>query len=67
MAQDVAALTQGRYGILIQRTYDSNVGAAMWNNANSFIPFNNLALYISPGQPQPACQPSTSRPECRAI
>ena len=33
------------------RTYDSNVGAAVWNNANSFIPYNNLALYTSPGSP----------------
>jgi hypothetical protein len=32
-----------------QRTYDNNVGAALANNPNTFIPFNNLATYISPG------------------
>ena len=34
-----------------QRTYDPNVGAAVWNSANSFIPYNNLATYTSPGSP----------------
>ncbi len=32
-----------------QRNYDSNVGAAVWNSSNTFIPFNNLAKYSSPG------------------
>ncbi|HEY3973517.1 MAG TPA: TonB-dependent receptor [Candidatus Sulfotelmatobacter sp.] len=34
-----------------QRTYDSNVGAPVWNSPSTFIPFNNLALYTSPGNP----------------
>jgi hypothetical protein len=33
------------------RTYDSNVGAAVWSSTNAFVPFNNLALYTSPGNP----------------
>jgi len=43
------SVDQGQLWDPYQRTYDSNVGAAIWNNANSFIPYNNLALYISPG------------------
>jgi hypothetical protein len=35
-----------------QRTYDSNVGAAIANNANTFIPYNRLNLYTSPGSPK---------------
>src|SRR5579871_2317725 len=32
-----------------QRNYDSSVAAAVWNSSNTFIPFNNLAKYSSPG------------------
>ena len=35
-----------------QRTYDANDGVAVRVNANSFIPFNNLANYASPGNPK---------------
>ena len=45
------SVDQGQLWDPYQRSYDSNVGAAIWNNANSFIPYNNLALYISPGSP----------------
>jgi hypothetical protein len=33
------------------RFYDPDTGAAVRNNDSSFIPFNNLALYTSPGSP----------------
>ncbi len=33
------------------RTYDSNVGAPVWTSSNAFVPFNNLAIYTSPGSP----------------
>ncbi len=45
------SVDQGQLWDPYLRTYDSNVGAAIWNNANSFIPYNNLALYTSPGSP----------------
>jgi len=35
-----------------QRFFDSGTGSAVRNNDNSFIPFNNLALYTSPGNPK---------------
>jgi len=35
-----------------QRIYDANDGAAVRMNANTFIPFNNLANYASPGNPK---------------
>jgi len=35
-----------------QRNYDANDGVAIRNNANTFIPFNNLANYASPGSPK---------------
>ncbi len=34
-----------------QRTYDSNAGAVEWSSSNAFVPYNNLALYTSPGNP----------------
>jgi Carboxypeptidase regulatory-like domain len=33
------------------RYYDPGTGAAVRNDNNSFIPYNNLALYTSPGNP----------------
>src|SRR5579862_8221975 len=35
-----------------QRTYDSNVGAALATGPNTYIPFNNVAIYTSPGNPK---------------
>src|SRR5579872_5294823 len=35
-----------------QRIYDANDGVAIRMNPNSFIPFNNLAKYASPGNPK---------------
>jgi hypothetical protein len=46
-----------------QRFFDSGTGSAVRNNDASFIPFNNLATYMSPGNPklpanlQPAAVP----------
>jgi hypothetical protein len=34
-----------------QRTYDGNVGAALANGPNTFIPFNRVGTYTSPGNP----------------
>ena len=34
-----------------QRTYDGNVGAAVANGPNTFIPFNRVGTYTSPGNP----------------
>ena len=34
-----------------QRTYDGNVGAALANGPNTFIPFNQVGAYTSPGNP----------------
>jgi len=34
-----------------QRTYDGNVGAALVNGPNTFIPFNRVGIYTSPGNP----------------
>lgn len=33
------------------RTYDSTAGGPVAMNANAFIPFNNIATYASPGNP----------------
>src|SRR3984957_17181801 len=35
-----------------QRTYDPNVGAALANGPNTYIPFNNVGIYTSPGNPK---------------
>jgi hypothetical protein len=43
------SVAQGQLWDPYQRAYDSNVGAAIWVNPNSFIPNNNLATYVSPG------------------
>jgi hypothetical protein len=40
-----------------QRHYDSSVGGAVANSATTFIPFNNLATYTSPGNPALAGTP----------
>jgi len=45
------SVAQGQLWDPYQRTYDSNVGAAVWSGSNAFIPFNNLATYVSPGSP----------------
>ncbi len=45
------SVAQGQLWDPYQRTYDSNVGAAVWNSPSTFIPYNNLAKYISPGSP----------------
>ena len=34
-----------------QRTYDGNVGAALANGPNTYIPFNRVGIYTSPGNP----------------
>ena len=34
------------------RTYDANNGVAVRTDPNAFIPFNNIANYISPGNPK---------------
>ena len=47
----LCSVAQGQLWDPYQRTYDSNVGAAVWANPNSYIPYNNLATYISPGSP----------------
>ena len=36
-----------------RRFYDSGTGSAVRNDDNSFIPFNNLAIYTSPGSSKP--------------
>lgn len=50
-ANGLCSVAQGQLWDPYQRTFDSNVGAAVWSSANSFIPFNNIANYISPGSP----------------
>jgi hypothetical protein len=54
-ADDITQTTTVASGQLFdpyQRTYDSNVGAALAKGPNTFIPFNNLAIYTSPGNPK---------------
>ena len=34
-----------------QRTYDGNVGAALATGPNTYIPFNRVGIYTSPGNP----------------
>lgn len=45
------SVDQGQLWDPYQRTYDSNVGAAVRTSPNAFIPFNKLANYQSPGNP----------------
>jgi hypothetical protein len=47
----LCSVAQGQLWDPYQRTYDSNVGAAVWNSPNAFIPYNNIANFISPGNP----------------
>lgn len=43
------SVDQGQIWDPYQRVYDSNVGAAVRTSPNSFIPYNNLKNYHSPG------------------
>ena len=47
-----------------QRYYDSNDGAAAWTGQTSFIPFNNIGTYISPGCNQAALTASSPGSLC---
>jgi hypothetical protein len=42
-----------------QRTYDGGVGAAIANGPNTFIPFNQVGAYISPGSSKLPPMPQT--------
>jgi hypothetical protein len=51
-AQGRCSVDAGQIWDPYQRFFDSGTGSAVRNNDNSFIPFNNLALYTSPGNPK---------------
>ena len=48
----LCSVLQGQLWDPFQRTYDSGVGAAVWSSSNSYIPNNNIANFISPGNPK---------------
>src|SRR5579871_3598657 len=58
----LCSVAQGQLWDPYLRTYDSNVGAAIWQNPNAFIPFNNISTYISPGNPNSPSNPTPGVP-----